>query len=101
MAVWSAIPLVGGVLAKVLDRVLPDKAKVNEAQSRINEAEVNGAGPSILRHWRGFLGFVCALVFAFEVVIRPVILTYWPGTLLPPSMLKEILTLLLGMLGMA
>lgn len=93
--------MVAGLIGKVFDRLLPDRSKVNEAQSRINEAEVAGAGPSILRHWRGFLGWVLALVFAWEVVGRPIMVTYWPGTKLPPSALKEILTLLLGMLGLS
>ncbi len=33
-------------------------------------------------------------------MVRPVILTYWPDTPLPPSVLKEITSLLLGMLGL-
>lgn len=95
MAFWSAIPILGGLL----DKVLPDRAKANEAQSRINEAEVSGAPASILRLWRGFLGWVLSLVFAWEVVVRPAILTYWPDTVLPPSGLVEVSKLLLGMLG--
>lgn len=96
----NPITAVTGLIGKVFDRILPDKSKINEAQSRINEAEVAGAGYSILRHWRGFLGWVLALVFAWEVVGRTIITTYWPEITLPPSMLREILTLLLGMLGL-
>ena len=93
--------LVAGLIGKAFDRLLPDKSKINEAQSRINEAEVAGSGQSLLRNWRGFLGWVLALVFAWEAVGRVIISTYWPELKLPPSMLKEILTLLLGMLGLA
>ncbi len=97
------IPIIGGIVdafGKVFDRVLPDRSKVNEAQARINEAEVSSSGPTRLKAWRGFLGWVLAIVFAWEVVGRSVIATYWPEITLPPSVLKEITTLLLGMLGL-
>lgn len=97
----NPISALAGLLGRAFDRLLPDKSKINEAQSRINEAEVGGAGASILRLWRGFLGWVLALVFVWEVVGRAVIATYWPDVILPPSMLKETLTLLLGMLGLS
>lgn len=96
MAIWSAIPILGGIL----DKIIPDRAKANEAQSRINEAEVSGAPASILRLWRGFLGWVLALVFAWEVVGRGIVATYWADITLPPSVLKEITTVLMGMLGL-
>lgn len=92
---------VTGLLDKAFDRLLPDKSKVNEAQSRINEAEVSGGGPSVFRHWRGILGTGLTLAFLWEVIVRPVLATYWPDATLPPSMLKEVVTLLLGMLGLA
>lgn len=96
MAIWSAIPILGGLL----DKMLPDRGKANEAQSRINEAEVSGAPPSRLRLWRGFLGWVLSLVFAWEVIGRGIVATYWPGAVLPPSVLKEITTVLMGMMGL-
>ena len=96
MAIWSAIPILG----TILDKVIPDRAKVNESQSKINEAEISGAPASRLRLWRSFLGWVLALAFSWEVIGRSVITTYWPGVKLPPSVLKEISTLLMGMLGL-
>ncbi len=101
MSVLSAIPILGGLLAKIFDRALPDKSKSNEAQTRINEAEISGAPASRLRLWRSFLGWILATGFVWEVIGRPIMLTYWPDTVLPPSMLKEILTLLMAMLGFA
>lgn len=83
----------------LLDRFLPDRSEQARAQSRINETEVSGAPASKLRLWRSFLGWVLSLVFVWEVVGRTVILTYWPETPVPPSMLKEVSTLLLAMLG--
>jgi hypothetical protein len=88
-------------LGKILDRFVPDRSKVNEAQSRINEAEAAGGGQSVLRHWRGFLGWVLSIVFVWEAVGRTVISTYWPDVALPPSMMKEIMALLIGMLGLS
>lgn len=101
MSLLAGLPLIGGILEKAFNRLLPDKSKANEAQSRINEAEVAGGPASILRLWRGFLGWILSLVFAWEVVGRTMILHFWPNADLPPSMLKEVLTLLLGMLGLS
>ena len=100
MSILSGIPILGGLLDKAADRILPDKGASREAQARINEAEVSGAPASPLRLWRGFLGWVLAISFVWEVVARNIILTYWPNATLPPSVLKEISTLLLGMLGL-
>lgn len=88
------------IVTAVADRIAPEKSKVVEGQNRANEAEIAGAPASPLRLWRGFLGWVLALVFAWEVVGRGIVLTYWPDTKLPPSALQDIMTLLLGMLGL-
>jgi hypothetical protein len=97
----GAIPFVGKLLEKIFDRALPDKSKSNEAQARINEAEVSGAPTSHLRLWRSFVGWVMGLAVAWEILFRPVIVTYWPDAMLPPSMLKEVLSLLMAMMGFA
>jgi hypothetical protein len=101
MNILAGLPLVGGFLGRLFDRLLPDKSKINEAQARINEAEAQGGPASVLRLWRGFVGWTLGLCLAWEIIGRPVVVTYWPETKLPPSMLKEVLTLLLGMLGMS
>ena len=99
--VTSALDFItGGLGSKIVDRLLPDRAASREQQAKINEAEVAGGPASILRLWRSFLGWVLAIVFAWEVVGRNIILTYWPDTKLPPSMIKEVTQLLLGMLGL-
>ena len=90
-----------GLIGKAFDRLLPDRSKINEAQSRINEAEVAGGGQSIFRFWRGILGTGLVIAFLWEVIARPVVVTYWPQTKLPPSMLKEVTAILLGMLGLS
>lgn len=88
-----------GIGGKALDKILPDRAASREQQARINEAEIAGAPQSRLRLWRSFLGWVLSVGFVWEMV-RPVVLHYWPTANLPPSMAKEITTLLLGMLGL-
>ena len=90
---------IADLVNKLVDRILPDRTKQVEAQSRINEAEVSGAPVSRLRLWRSFLGWVLSLVFVWEVVGRTLVVTYFPDVPVPPSMMKEISTLLLAMLG--
>ncbi|MCD7983731.1 MAG: hypothetical protein LUG19_05680 [Desulfovibrio sp.] len=97
---WSFLANLGGTL---LGKIIPDRSKTNEAQARINEAEVAGAPASRLRLWRSFLGWVLSLLFAWEVMGRLIIIPmFFPGfgKSLPPSALDQIMTLLLGMIGL-
>lgn len=97
---WSFLAKLGGTL---LGKIIPDRSKTNEAQSRINEAEVAGGPASRLRLWRSFLGWVLSLLFAWEVVGRLIIIPmFFPGfgKALPPSALDQIMALLMGMLGL-
>ncbi len=88
-----------GIGEKALEKVFPDRARAREAQAKINEAEICGAPPSRLRLWRSFLGWALSLAFVWEAIARPIIVTYWPQVVLPPSAIREISSLLLGMLG--
>ena len=92
-----------GELARASERVLTGRASQNEAQGRINGIEIEGAPQSRLRLWRSFLGWVLALLFAGEVVGRLIVIPLLlPGleTRLPPAALDQVLTVLLGMLGL-
>lgn len=91
---------IGNFAKGILDKIVPDRGKNNESQSRTNDAEISGAPASRLRLWRSFLGWVLALVFAWEVVGRGIVVTYWPDVKLPPSALDEVTSILLGMLGL-
>ncbi|WP_165071133.1 hypothetical protein [Desulfovibrio sp. ZJ200] len=100
---WTLLgKLLGGLVGGVR-KALPDRNRQNDAQSRINEAEVSGAPRSFLRLWRAFLGWMLSLLFGWEVVGRliviPVFFPDW-GKELPPSALDQIMALLLGMLGL-
>ena len=100
---WSLIAKLLGGVGSIVGRSLPDRNRQNEAQSRINEAEVSGAPASRMRLWRSFLGWILALLFCWEVVGRmvivPLFFAQW-GQNLPPSALDQIMALLLGMLGL-
>ena len=99
MSWFTTLPVVGDLIGKGLDKAFPDKAEARKQQSEINKAELEGAPASRLRLWRPFLGWVATLLFAWEVAVRPVIATYWPHVTLPPSVLEEVIKLLLFMLG--
>ena len=96
---WTFLARLG---ASLIGKILPDRSAVNQAQSRINEAEVAGAPPSMLRLWRSFLGWVLVLLFTWEVlgrrIIVPVFFPQW-GKSLPPSSLDQVMSLLMYMLG--
>lgn len=100
---WTMLGKVLGGLAGLAGRALPDRNRQNDAQARINEAEVAGAPHSRMRLWRSFLGWMLALLFCWEVVGRlvliPLFFAEW-GASLPPSALDQVMALLLGMLGL-
>ena len=100
---WSVLAGLAAGPGKGLRGLLGDDAKRAEAQSRLNEREVEGAPPSRLRLWRSFLGWVLSLLFVWEVagrlVLVPLLAPQW-GAQLPPSTLDQIMSLLLGMLGL-
>ncbi|WP_374288482.1 hypothetical protein [Desulfovibrio desulfuricans] len=100
---WSLLGTLIGGISGVMGKILPDRSQQNEAQSRINEAEVSGGPASLLRLWRSFLGWMLTLLFGWEVagrlIIVPLLFPAW-GDHLPPSALNQIMTLLLGMLGL-
>lgn len=102
MALFSGIlgKLAGGVLSTLLGKMGGDRSTIAKGQNTANEAEIAGAPASRLRLWRSFLGWVLALVFAWEVVGRGIVTTYWPDVILPPSALEEVSSILLGMLGL-
>lgn len=94
------MPWFVSLIAGLVGRVLPNRSESNSEQAAISKAEVEGAPASRLRLWRGFLCWVLSIVVAFDLIVRPVILTYWPDVVLPPSMTKEVMALLLSFAGM-
>ena len=100
MGILSKIPVIGEIAGKVIDKVAPDKTESRAQQVEMNKVELESAPSSYLRLWRSFLGWALSLCLVWEVMVRPVVLTYWPSVVLPPSMLGEIKSLILGMLGL-
>lgn len=100
---WALLASLASGLGKGLGGLLGRDAKRAEVQSRLNEREVEGAPASRLRLWRSFLGWVLALLFVWEVagrlVLVPLLAPQWAAQL-PPSTLDQIMSLLLGMLGL-
>ena len=100
---WALLASLASGLGKGLGGLLGKDAKRAEAQTRLNEREVDGAPASRLRLWRSFLVWIVTLLFAWEVVGRliviPLFFANW-GHGLPPSALDQIMALLLGMLGL-
>ena len=96
----NPLSFLGDIFGKAVDKLAPDKGRILEAQARITEQEAAGAPVSALRLWRAFLGWVLTLLFVWEVVGRPIAVSFWPHLSLPPPMLDEVSRLLLGMLGL-
>lgn len=110
-----------GVVDKVVDRLVPDKAasqKIKEEiQAEISKAQLKGeleqievnkieaASASVFNSgWRPFIGWVCGTALMFEYVVSPLIVWGAASTghpIPPPPKLDEVLwQLMFGMLGM-
>ena len=101
MSWLSAVPVLGGLLDKALDRLLRDKGKVAEGQQELNKLELQEAPKSYLRLWRSFLFWVISLCVLYVMVVQPVMRFYFPDVPLPPLAVEfeELLRLLLIGLG--
>lgn len=97
---FELIRTIFGIGKSIVGKAGEDADKAQERQAKINEAEISGAPNSILRLWRSALGWCLAISFVWEIMARPVIMTYWPQVTLPPSFIKETMSILLGMLGL-
>ena len=98
----SALPVVGRLLGKALDRLLPDKKKLTEGQLELNRLELQDAPRSYLRQWRPFLFWVLSLCFLYVVIAQPLLTFYFPGLPLPvvsEELSETIIRLLLVGLG--
>ena len=93
---WLASLL--GIGGKVLDKILPDRARFQEKNLEINAETERASGGGMTP--RKLMMYLLCLLFAWEVAARPVIVTYWPETLLPPSMIREVMLAISSMFGM-
>lgn len=97
----SALPVVGGLIDKALDRLLPDKKRISEGQIELNKLELQDAPRSYLRLWRSFLFWALTLCAVYLIIVQPVLHFYFPDVPLPelPVDFSELLRLLLVGLG--
>lgn len=110
-----------GIGEKLIDKLLPDPKQKADALLKLKELEQNGdlaviAGQNDINKieaqntnlfvsgWRPFIGWVCGMALAFQLVLGPMIV--WGSTLggktvpLPIMQTELLTTLLVGMLGL-
>ena len=88
-----------GLGEKALDKLFPDRAKLQEKNLEINAETERASGGRMTP--RKLLMYVLIVDFVWEAMARPIIVTYWPDAILPPSMGKEfLLAALSAMFGM-
>lgn len=97
----------------ILGMIFPDKTESEkaqlaaslaliQAQTDIDKAEAQSSDP--LQHWRGGLGWVCTLAYAWNFILQPIAIavctiTHHPVTL-PAIDYTQLGELTLGMLGL-
>jgi len=118
---FDPVTAIANVVGTVLERVLPDTVKKDEAkatlaqmaakgeldlilgQQAINVVEA-GSASTFVAGWRPFIGWVCGAAFGWSYVIGPMF--YWISTLIghptpiPTLSLSEMTPVLMGMLGL-
>lgn len=87
-----------GIGEKVVEKIFPDRARLQERQLEIN-AETERASGGGFTPRKAFM-YVLVLCFVWEVMVRPVVVTYWPQTVLPPSMLKDVMLAMSSLFGL-
>ena len=112
------IPLLIPLLGTILDKIFPNaedaaKAKLEllklEQEGALKQIEINKTEAShssiFVAGWRPFLGWSCGLIFTYNFLIQPLLLfilasTGNPVVDLPKLESGEVMTVLLGMLGL-
>ena len=109
------------IITKVVDKLLPGEGP-DERQKRLElemelqkaflsaqtqQIEVNNSeaqsGNLFVAGWRPFIGWVCGIVFAYSFLLRPLgdyFLLYYGYPSLPHLGSDELMTVLMGMLGL-
>jgi ABC-type sulfate transport system permease component len=106
----------------VIDRVLPDKAANDAAKAQLVQMQLSGelaqitgqlevnkveaaSSSMFVAGWRPFVGWVCGSGLAYQFIARPllmfVVALFGHPVVAPELDMGTLLTLLLGMLGLA
>ena len=118
---FDPVTAIANVVGTVLERVLPDTVKKDEAkatlaqmaakgeldlilgQQAINVVEA-GSVSTFVAGWRPFIGWVCGFALAYYYVAQPFLIwgfsVFDIHTTMPTLETGELMTLLLGMLGL-
>lgn len=112
------IPFLVPLLGTILDKIFPNaedaaKAKLEllklEQEGAFRQLEINKTEASnssiFVAGWRPFLGWVCGIIFAYNFLLQPLLLFIFaasshPIVNLPKLDSGEVMTVLLGMLGL-
>lgn len=106
----------GTLVASIIDKIIPDKDARERAKAELalldlqseyenmkGQLEVNKAEAEhdsiFVSGWRPFIGWVCGISFAYHFVVVPII-AFVGGVPLPVFDTNNLLTVLLGMLGL-
>lgn len=115
MADLTGLGSVADLATTVVNKIWPDKsvqereqlsAAVTLAVGQMDVNKVEAANPSLfVSGWRPFIGWVCGSALTFHYIVRP--LLPWlcaafgkPVPAIPPLDLGDLITILLGMLGL-
>ncbi len=78
----------------------PDKMMdLVKVQSEINKMEAQHRSVFVAG-WRPFIGWICGLALAYNFIIRDVIAWVSPDAIPPAIQMDQLITILLGMLGL-
>lgn len=110
-----------GIGAKILDRVIPDKAERERAQAELIKMQVSGELSQLagqlevnkteashqsvfVAGWRPFIGWVCGVALAYQFILRPIISWLAPSMgysiASMPGLDDNLWELMFGMLGL-
>lgn len=78
----------------------PDKMmELVKVQSEINKMEAQHRS-IFVAGWRPFIGWICGIALAYNFIIRDVIAWIYPDVMPPAIQMDQLITILLGMLGL-
>jgi hypothetical protein len=115
MADLTGLGSVADLASTVIGRIWPDKTEQEKAQLaaavslvqgqlQVNQAEASN--PSVfVAGWRPFIGWVCGAALVYHYILRPMLpwllaLFGKPVPAIPPLDMGDLITILLGMLGL-
>jgi len=78
----------------------PEKAiELIKVQNEVNKIEAQHRS-IFVAGWRPFIGWVCGLALLYNFILRDIIAWLSPGVMPPALQMDQLITILLGMLGL-